>query len=318
MIKLSDVRHLHLELSSDCNARCPQCPRNFYGYPYNFGYEVTNLSLDRIKSLLPVAFVAQLTGILINGNYGDFVMNPKSVDIVAWFRQHNPTMKIDISTNGGARDAEFWSGLARYDPIVSFCIDGLEDTHALYRQNTVYSTVIKNAQTFISAGGSAIWCMTEFDHNLHQFDQAEQLSQTLGFDRFYRRLSARDQGPVYDKQGNRVFVMKQVDNKFPEKIDDNFIANRIQHRQSRQEVYKPATCYAARQKSLYISAEGTIDPCCEVGLDKPKISMWHELSTFRKNIYPTDLNNGISWFNKILDKIGTTEQMSVCSNVCGK
>ena len=69
-------------------------------------------------------------------------MNPESLDIVAWFREHNPTMKIDISTNGGARDKQFWQDLAKYDPILLFCIDGLEDTHAIYRQNTVYDTVI--------------------------------------------------------------------------------------------------------------------------------------------------------------------------------
>ena len=316
MIKLSDVRHLHLELSSDCNARCPQCPRNFYGYPYNFGYKVTNLSLDRIKSLLPVAFVAQLTGILINGNYGDFIMNPESVDIVAWFRRHNPTMKIDISTNGGARDAEFWSGLAQYDPIVSFCIDGLEDTHALYRQNTVYSTVIKNAQTFISAGGSAIWCMTEFDHNLHQFKQAEQLSQDLGFIGFYHRSSVRNSGPAYDRQGNRVFVMKQLTPGFPEKIDDKFAENNRFSMLTSE--HRPVVCEALAQRSLYISAEGTIDPCCHVGMNKPKFVWWSGDTELRQGQFPKTLEDGIAWFNRIEDTFDTDRQMTACSGVCGQ
>jgi MoaA/NifB/PqqE/SkfB family radical SAM enzyme len=316
VIKLSDVRHLHLELSSDCNARCPQCPRNFYGYPYNFGYEVTNLSLDRIKSLLPVEFVGQLTGILINGNYGDFIMNPESVSIVAWFREHNPTMKIDISTNGGARDTTFWSELAQYRPVISFCIDGLEDTHALYRQNTVYSTVIKNAQTFISAGGSAIWCMTEFDHNLHQFDEAEQLSKSMGFVKFYRRSSVRNQGPAYDRQGNRVFVMKQLVNGFPEKINDEFAKNNRFSLLTSE--YRPVVCEALAQQSLYISAEGTIDPCCHVGMNKPNFVWWDGDTAIRQGQFPTNLEDGIVWFNQIETTFGTTDQMATCSGVCGQ
>jgi MoaA/NifB/PqqE/SkfB family radical SAM enzyme len=316
VIKLSDVRHLHLELSSDCNARCPQCPRNFYGYPYNFGYDVTNLTLEKIKSLLPLKFVAQLDEILINGNYGDFVMNPESLDIVAWFREHNPTMKIDISTNGGARDKEFWAKLAEYKPVVSFCIDGLEDTHAIYRQNTIYETVIKNAATFMDADGIAVWCMTEFDHNLHQFEQAEHLSKTYGFKAFNRRPSVRNQGPVYDKQGNRVFVMKQVSDRFPEKIDDEFAQkNRFKPITSE---YKPATCEALEQKSLYISAEGTIDPCCHVGMNKPKFTWWDKDIELRQGTFSTSLEEGISWFNRIEESFDTDQQMAVCSRVCGK
>ena len=49
MIKLEEIKHLHMEFSSLCNARCPLCPRNLFGYPYNSGYEETSLSLELIK-----------------------------------------------------------------------------------------------------------------------------------------------------------------------------------------------------------------------------------------------------------------------------
>lgn len=316
MITKDQIRHLHLELSSDCNARCPQCPRNFHGYPYNFGYEVTNLTLEKIKSLLSIEFVGQLKEILINGNYGDFVMNPESLDIIGWFREHNPTMKIDISTNGGARDREFWTKLASYNPVVSFCIDGLEDTHHLYRQNTVYETVIRNAQYFMVAGGLAVWCMTEFDHNLHQFERAEHLSKALGFKGFNRRPSVRNKGPAYDKQGNLVFFMKEQDTRFPEKIDDEF-ARRNRFSVITSE-YKPARCEALDQKSLYISAEGTIDPCCHVGMNKPNFTWWDKDTELRQGAFPTSLDEGIAWFNRIEESFDTDRQMAVCSRVCGR
>ena len=52
MYKLSDIRDIHLEISSLCNARCPLCPRNFHGYPYNDGYIERNLTLDDVKKIL--------------------------------------------------------------------------------------------------------------------------------------------------------------------------------------------------------------------------------------------------------------------------
>ena len=50
---------------------------------------------------------------------------------------------------------------------IEFALDGLEDTHSMYRQNTNWRTVIRNAETFISAGGYAIWKFIKFKHNQH-------------------------------------------------------------------------------------------------------------------------------------------------------
>ena len=52
MYKIQDITRLHLEVSTLCNARCPQCPRNFRGYPYNDGYPETNLTLEQVLDLV--------------------------------------------------------------------------------------------------------------------------------------------------------------------------------------------------------------------------------------------------------------------------
>ena len=51
MINYSDIKNCEIELSSFCNAECPLCPRNLFGYPYNSGYTVRHLTLDNIKTI---------------------------------------------------------------------------------------------------------------------------------------------------------------------------------------------------------------------------------------------------------------------------
>ena len=60
MIKFEDIRHVHLEISSLCNASCPWCPRTFWGYPYNGGYPEVNLTLDMSKKIFTPEFLQQL------------------------------------------------------------------------------------------------------------------------------------------------------------------------------------------------------------------------------------------------------------------
>ncbi len=68
MIGYADIRNVHVELSSLCNARCPLCPRNLNGYPYNNGYTEANLTLASVKKIFTPDLLQQLTSILINGN----------------------------------------------------------------------------------------------------------------------------------------------------------------------------------------------------------------------------------------------------------
>ena len=169
------IRRLDLELSSLCNAECPLCPRNVFGHPTNTGYVERNLTLDDVKHIFKPEFILQLKQINACGNFGDIVMNPDTPAIIQYFREHNPTANIIVSTNGGARDRSFWTDLAGNTDRIFFAIDGLEDTHNLYRRNTDFKTVLTNAQTVRDAGGKTSWIFIVFYHNLHQIEKARQL-----------------------------------------------------------------------------------------------------------------------------------------------
>jgi MoaA/NifB/PqqE/SkfB family radical SAM enzyme len=334
MINYEDIRDVHLEISSLCNANCPWCPRTFWGYPYNGGYPEVNLSLESAKKIFTTDFLQQLTSIYINGNFGDLVMNPESPDIVDYFFSINPKLEIRASTNGSARDKHFWTQLAQTPIQIQFCLDGLEDTHHLYRQNTVWKTVIQNAQTFIANGGTAIWKMIRFAHNSHQISDCKKLSKELGFSNFYLINDGRDTAPVFDRQGNLVHVMGnyQGETEFTvlfhrKKTDSVLLEDIIQDRSPANSI----SCKTKELKSIYIAATGDVSPCCYTGF-YPRTygyGQYHQAANAqlipliaKNNALEYDLSECIKWFDSVENSWSLSDynngRLVICDDICGQ
>jgi len=333
MISFENIRHLHMEFSSLCNARCPLCPRNLFGYPYNSGYEETSLSLELIKKSFSPQFIAQLEyGILINGNFGDFTANLESIQIIEYFKSCNPTLRIQISTNGSARNADFWHELGKFsNTIVEFCLDGLEDTHAIYRQDTNFNRILQNAKTYMDAGGVAIWKMIRFEHNKHQVEDAEQLSKKLGFTRFQLEDHGRNTGPVFDRSGKLVRTMGDY-NGFTN-IEDII---RFQKDSNKTYSHKPYvhglthSCFTKDNNSIYIAANGLVYPCCYMAFNPLTYDQGfngfvnRQIKPLVKNnsLHDYDLETCIQWFGSV-ESAWTkdsyeTGRLIQCDQVCGK
>lgn len=333
MMSINSIRNVHLEISSLCNASCPWCPRTFWGYPFNNGYPELNLTLDNAKKIFNSSFLQQLVSININGNFGDIVMNPQGADIVEYLRQHNNNLLIDISTNGGARDSNFWSRLAKTDAHVLFALDGLADTHHLYRQNTLFETVIKNARTFIEAGGKATWKMIKFKHNLHQIDECRALSNTMGFANFQLVNQGRDTAPVFDRNGNLTHTLGDYTGEqefkilFHKKVTDTVLLEDIID----AKIPAPIDCGVKKQGSVYIAANGDVSPCCHTGFYPHTYGagQYHQAANAqlqplikKNNALEYSLNECIEWFSEVEKSwsIPTFEagRLIICHNVCGK
>lgn len=336
---IDQVRHLHLEISSLCNAACPLCPRNFNGYPYNSGYKEHNMTLDEAKKIFPVEFVKQLKYFLINGNFGDAVMNPDTVPIVAYFREHNPDLHINISTNGGARDAKFWRGLAELRAEVVFCVDGIDDyTHALYRRNTLYTTVMRNSATFIAAGGRANWKMIKFEHNYSLREEARRISVQRGFTNFSLVDDGRNTGPVYNNNGDLVHVLGEstIDWRPPARIESMLEGHFSKTYESKRitwvnkEDVKHISCEVAKSKSIYVSSTGDVFPCCYTGLNPAEFRnnsdqgySMEQISRImsNNNALEHDLATCIKWFDQIENSWSQDSfedgRLLTCNQVCG-
>lgn len=308
MIKYSDIREVHIELSSNCNAACPLCPRNFFGFPYAPGYPVTELTLLDIKNIFSDKFIRQLDHLLVNGNLGDFMLAKESLEIIEHFRQMNPRLYIEISTNGSARTLEFWTRLAKVGAKVQFCLDGLEDTHYLYRRNTSYDTILKNAQAYIAAGGWASWKMIEFEHNQHQIEDCRRLSQEMGFKDFELIYDGRDHGNVYNRKGDYEYSLGEREVMF-DRAQDMINWVEVNFTPKYQEEIKPKIgCYSTKRRSIYVAADGTVYPCCWLGFyPKTFNPALHEgteqikalLDGVNNNAKEVPLEQCLEWFNLV-------------------
>ena len=333
MLKLDQIRQVQVELTTRCNARCPMCMRNYRGYDYNSGYPDTELSLTQLQHILQPEFLSQLTkGVFFNGNLGDFGTARDAQEIVYWLTSQG--VNVYINTNGSMRTASWWSGLAKPNVTIGFALDGLADTHSLYRQDTNWHTVIQNATAFIKAGGTAIWRFIPFDHNRHQEEECRRLSKELGFSRFENINEGRNRGPVYTRTGE-----------FSHRLGEPYTEHERTNPPPVKELltshltwFDPKTvksekdtqplniiCQHKRQQEIYIAADGTIWPCCFLGFYPATMShpgnnqllpLVHE-----NNALEYDLEHCVTWFNRIEEtwsKNSIAEgRLYGCVNSCG-
>jgi len=243
------------------------CARNNHGGLPNPNLPEKNLSLDFYKKILPPELLKQLVSISMCGNFGDPIMNNDLIDMIRHTAEHNPNIDIHVHTNGSARTKQWWIDLAQALPknhLVLFGIDGLEDTHSLYRVGTNWKKIIENAKAFIGAGGKARWNFITFRHNEHQLEACRQMSKDLGFDSFQEKQTSRFIGnpyfEVYDKLGNVTHKLEQPNEQKLVFIDRKTVENY-------KEVFSKATvkCEVEQWPSVYVDAQGHLYPCCFLG-----------------------------------------------------
>ena len=332
MLKLHDIKQIQIELTTRCNARCPMCMRNYRGMDYNNGYPETELRLADIKHIFPPEFLKQIKRVVFNGNLGDFGLAKDGLEIVEYLVDNN-IQRIHISTNGSMRTPEWWARLALPGVQIGWGIDGLSDTHSLYRQDTNWDTIIKNATAFIQAGGRAIWRFIPFDHNRHQMAECEELSKKLGFFKFDNIDGGRDRGPVYNRDGS---FSHWIGNRGPDEtaspppIDAMleshvtwFNSKTIQHPKDNADL--TIGCNHYRQTELYVAADGTVYPCCYLGFyPSTMIQPGNEqLVNIVKenNALEYSLEHCIEWFDSVEEswskKSIADGRIYTCVDTCG-
>jgi len=326
-INIGNLNVINAELSNYCNSACPMCPR--FDFDLNLIKERTNnshTSLEVIKNKIGSNLLSRINTFYSCGVLGDGAMNPECVDIYDYVKTSGAS-NTSLSTNGGARNTDFWKALAQTKTHVVFAIDGLEGTNHLYRRNVKWDKLIDNVQAFISAGGKADWDFLVFKHNKHQIEQAEALSKKLGFTKFNKKDTTR--WDDFNSDGNWVqresiqigdYALEKVERDTEasglditqkSKINDTFQTRKI-------------NCFSFHNgnSEIYIAANGDVSPCCWLG--DLKI---HEAKNIIKNYTKININHASledilegEFFNELANGIQGKEnayRLQTCYHTCG-
>jgi MoaA/NifB/PqqE/SkfB family radical SAM enzyme len=280
MYRYSDIRQVHLEVTSRCNASCPMCARNQHGGAVNPNLPMAELRLAQLQKLIPSDFTQQLTEVYLCGNYGDALVAHDTADMLEYLRASNPGLALRLFTNGSGRNAAWWARLAAAGVIVRFSIDGLADTNHRYRIGTQWDRIMAACEAFIGAGGEAEWDYLVFRHNEHQVEDALALARRMGFRKFYVKRTARffgDKLDVRDRRGQVVDVLWMPEsNEFRNTEAEQQYQLRLTGEFQKQMETTPITCKAVERRSIYISAEGLVLPCCWLAQLYPPNRPWEQ------------------------------------------
>ena len=332
MFTLDQIRHIDIEITNNCNALCPQCTRTPKdGSVVQYG---DFLNFNTFKDRFTPSFLNQLEVISFNGNTGDSVMHPDVIDFCQYVVEHS-TGVVSLMTNGSMRDKLFWSKLGQIFNTtrtrVKFALDGLADTHELYRVNTDWDLILSHAKSFIDAGGQAVWQMIVFKHNQDQIEACRTMAKEYGFVEFdlvkSDRFPADGELKVY-KRGEYSHTIN--------KATVELTTNKVDKSQSFKKISFDNTniqCKSQEIKWLGIYADGTVWPCCFMMGFHKMTSPWTapirnhinkylelgtDLSTINLNVHSIEEILASKFYQKSLTDSFSKYPNPVCISHCSK
>jgi len=329
---ISDIHYANIEISSRCNAACPFCSRNYNGYGVRDNFPLRNMTQDEFSKIMDPVLGHPKFFLDFSGTYGDPCINPDFKKILEYVSKKYPHVKINVHTNGGMHKSDWWQDLAQYKMIqIDFALDGLADTHGIYRQRTDWHRVIENATSFIQAGGNATWQFIKFKHNEHQQEECRQLAKELGFKTFKVFDDNRDTGPAYTPDGEPFAIGDYTEKLLPV---EEFVAQekqfQIEYQKNNQQefvreldsVYEEVDCWALPGK-IYVAVNGDVWPCCWLGGTFPLTSDTDNGWQLKKlplkiNAFEYSLNEIFASWQSIADTWTGDEPLSTCVKICGK
>jgi len=289
---LPKPKRVQLEISSMCNALCLGCVRTnkHFNSSKSSVPKKQIVSLETIEKLLTDPAMDEVHYVQFCGTIDEPLMHPQFLEIIDLLYKINPKYRISIHTNASVRTPEFFESLAlklqKFSSYkMNFGIDGIGETHSLYRQFTNYDKIIENAKGFIRANGKAVWQFLIFPWNISQIQQAKQISEELGFVEFHER---KDRSQVSSLGLDKIKKLQEIETN---SLDDNTTLNELIESYSNINDIE-IDCHYKKEEMIFLSYDSRIWPCCFVSNgffhQKPKVDF---LQARIYNNYGEDFND---------------------------
>jgi MoaA/NifB/PqqE/SkfB family radical SAM enzyme len=349
--KYNNISSIHIELSSKCNAACPGCARFQMNSPIvDPALIQTEITYETFVKWFPKDLLPQIYNWILCGTLGDPLACKDIYEILEYICEHSPG-NIQINTNGGLRNKTLYSKIGKLfsekrnyngvtpHRVITFSIDGLEDTNHIYRRNVKWNAVWKNLMAYVETGAEAHWDFLQFKHNHHQIETAKKLAQKYGIIFVLKNPFGVDRTamPVYNKKLEFEYAIEHaVNHEFPP-----YVPAGIEYRAPfpilpiKQE--GSITCMAKRNApypyhekeitEIFVDVLGRVLPCCFVGnrlfirhtSDAIQVQQIQENMRNKNNLHYYCLEEILN--NKELEiwkKSWKNKDIAICWNQCGK
>lgn len=263
MLKLFNIKNIHIEISSKCTLKCPRCPRTEIK-PEELNQEI---SFKEFQQSFTVSFLSNVEKIIFCGDIGDPIYATEFLDIVRYIKE-NSNVSLTIVTNGSYKTPEWWKELGQLltqHDQVTFSVDGWnQETNEKYRVNCNFDSIIAGAKSLrVSSKVSMVWSMIYFNFNFDT-NRIQALAKEIGFNYIDFVKSSKFDGR---------YLINGVDDLKP--LDLNFTAKNLQYEKNRlpldplpiswsTQVNRNAHPWARclrHEKEMFVSVNGLVSPC---------------------------------------------------------
>ncbi len=300
---MKEIKQLTTELTFRCNAKCPACHR-WKPLRINLNEAKYTISLERFQQLFNPDLLDNLQWLVLNGNFGDSIMNKQFREIISYVKSRGT--RLLIHTNGGIHNKDYWNDVGNIltkDDIINFDLDGLQDTHHIYRINTKFDKVLSNAKAVIDSSNAQVhWKYIVFEHNKHQIEEARKIAKQTGFTTFSTVKTSRD---VFAPKSGQFIHSKKT--------------------REYQEAERKIHCVWGDWGKWYVSPNGLVFRCCWTGghyFDKQNDRFYYPPEFERLfNGFEVPIQKIISYnyWNKLQQFLqGYDRSFKLCKSQCGK
>ena len=238
-----------IEIITKCNLRCPLCVNRYYGAPNQI---MPFKTFQKIWNR-----VAERASLAIIEGMGETFLHPQIYDILNYIR---PT-PVHIDTNGSINmdhDRIMQSSMG----TLVFSVDGVDQrTYEQYRVGGHFNKAVENMKAAVAAkkkygrGPAIVFKYIIFRHNEAYVQEAAQLAQELGVDRFQTN-PCNFAADVVDRETVRRFI--PVGKNAISRLDYfDFGQNVFVTNSEMDTPYCPTPIHYP-----YIQVDGTLLPCC--------------------------------------------------------
>jgi len=170
---------IFLDISTYCNAGCPQCHRtNQDGLKTVDWLPQVNWTMDQFEEAYPPETVKKVNEWEFCGTWGDPVMNPHLYEMCYYISRYNKRSDIFINTNGSIQTEAWWRDLGKLNVRmkVYWAVEGTtQEVHEKYRRKTNLDKIKRNMIAFHEGGGVNRGFVLVHKHNQHELENINKM-----------------------------------------------------------------------------------------------------------------------------------------------